>query len=141
MGINFNFQISFQININIAVTTTGVYPLIYKCYALATTSVNTVASAALRVIAIEGGVYISGTLVSAGTDPTITLSYYMKAKYIKVQAQWYFWIQAFKYEWGFFYRTWSFWKGWSGQKKIASWTINGVYGKWAIVNQSWNIYL
>ncbi len=141
IGITFNFNVSYVINVKIDINAGGANPYQVKVICLATTKVNTDASAGLRVIAIEGGVFISGTLVDAGTDPRITLSYYFAKKYINVVAQWYFWINAFNYNWGFYYKTWSFWNGWSSRKIIKQWTINGVYGKWVIVNKSWNVYL
>lgn len=142
IGITFNFNVAYAIGIHIDVTSavgTGTYTI--KVNSLATTKVTTSASAGVKVIAIEGGVYISGTLVDAGTDPKISLTYYFNQKYIKILAQWYFWLNALNYKWGFYYKTWSFWSGWSGKKIIKEWTINGVYGKWAILNKSWYVYL
>ncbi len=142
IGLNFSFNVSYVIDISISINAgSSVTPYVVKCNALATTKVNTDASAGVKVIAIEGGVFISGTLVNAGTDPKFTLTYYFQAKprYLNINAQWYFWLNAFNYKWGFYYKTWSFWSGWSGRKIIKQWTINGVYGKWAIVNKSWNV--
>jgi hypothetical protein len=80
-------------------------------------------------------------LVKLTTDPTVTLSYYwLYVKKINILAQWYLYINAFQYDWGFFYRYWTFWSGWSGRKIIAKWTINGLYAKYTLVNKSWNIY-
>jgi hypothetical protein len=116
--INLRFKVSYVIDIKIDIIGgSGINPYIVKANALATTRVDTDASAALKVVAIEGGVFMSGTLLNAGTDPKFTLSYYFKAKYINIFAQWYFWVNAFKYNWGFYYRNWSLWSGWS-QKKI-----------------------
>jgi hypothetical protein len=142
MSITFSFKISYVIDVKIDIVGgQGVNPYQVKVNTLATTKVNTDASAGLKVVAIEGGVFMSGTLLNAGTDPKVTLSYYFKSKYINILAQWYFWINAFDYRWGFYYRTWKLWSGWSGRKIIKQWTINSVYGKWVIVNKSWNIYL
>ncbi len=142
ISLNFNFKVSYVIDIKIDVETNqSMKPYRVKVNTLATTRVDTDASAGLRLIAIEGGVFMAGTLLNAGTDPKITLSYYFAKKYISILAQWYFWINAFNYKFAFYYKKWSFWSGWSGRKIIKQWTINGVYGKWVIVNKSWNIYL
>jgi len=50
--------------------------------AVAATSVTAGASAAIRAVVIEGGVYISGTLVKLRTDPTLSLTYYESPKKI-----------------------------------------------------------
>jgi hypothetical protein len=52
MGINFTFKIGYIINVNINALTSGFNPYNIKVAALATTEVNTDASAALRIIAI-----------------------------------------------------------------------------------------
>lgn len=140
IGITFNFNVKYVINVNIGINTaanSNAYIVTASC--VATTKVDTDASAGLKVIAIEGGVFITGTLLNAGTDPKIQLTYYYTKKTVNVLAQWYFWINAFNYKWGFYYRTWSFWSGWSGRKIISQWNINAVYGKWVIVNKSWDI--
>ena len=144
ISITFSFKVSYVIDVKIDIVGgQGVNPNPYvvNVNTLATTQVNTDASAGIKVVVIEGGVFISGTLLNAGTDPKLTLSYYFTKKYINILAQWYFWINAFNFKWGFYYRTWSLWSGWSGKKIIKQWTINGVYGKWVIVNKSWNIFL
>jgi len=140
--LTFSFKVSYVIDVKIDINAgQNINPYQVKVNALATTKVNTDASAGIRVVVIEGGVFMSGTLVEVGTDPKITLSYYFTKKYINILAQWYFWINAFNYKWGFYYKTWRLFKGWSGRKIIKQWTINGVYGKWVIVNKSWNVYL
>jgi hypothetical protein len=140
LGLNFVFDISYVIDINLSANNYPGPPYKIVVAAVATTSVNTDASAAIRAVVIEGGVFISGTLVKVKTDPTLSLSYYWTSKKISVLAQWYFEIFAFQYDWGFFYRTWGLFSGWSGKKIIAKWTIKGLYGKWAIINKTWNIY-
>lgn len=101
---------------------------------------NTYASAAVRVVLVEGGVFLDGTLVKVGTDPSVTLSFYWYSKCINVVVSWYFWLHAFQYKWGFY---WRYWKpfSWSSKKIIAQWNIgNGYYQKWQILYKSWNIY-
>jgi hypothetical protein len=142
LGINFSFNVNYNIAVTVTATTSGGNnPFNYKVGAVATTVVTTNAQAGVRAVVIEGGAFIAGTLVSAGTDPTVTLAYYIPQRKINVLAQWYFWINAFNFKWGFYYKTWSLWSGWSGMKIISQWTINGVYGKWNIINQSWTIYV
>jgi hypothetical protein len=136
IGINFSFHTDFVIDVNININAGSLTnPYVVKCTALATTKVNTDASAGVKVIAIEGGVFISGTLLNAGTDPKFTLSYFWQEvpRRINIAWEWYFWLNAFNYKWGFYYKTWSLWSGWSGRKIIKQWTINGVYGKWAVI--------
>lgn len=140
LGINFAFEISYVIDINLSANNYPGPPYKIVVGAVATTSVNTDASAALRVVVIEGGVFITGTLVKLKTDPTLALSYYWVNKKITILAQWFFEINAFQYDWGFFYRTWGLFSGWSGKKIIAKWTIKGLYAKYTIINKTWNIY-
>lgn len=140
IGISFSFKVSYVINLSLnADTFPGINPYKFKVKALATTQVDTNAKASLKVVAIIGGVFIRGTLVKAGTDPTITLSYYFAKQEIKIQALWYFWIYAFQYKWGFFYRYWRLFKGWTGEKIIKQWTIKGIYRKYNISNKTWII--
>lgn len=127
MSVNFNAGGTnpYQVNVN----------------CLATTRVDTNAEAGVRVVAIEGGAFISGTLVNAGTDPRFTLNYYFSQRYINVVARWDFWVNAFRFNWGFYYKIRSIWSGWSSRRVISQWPINGVYGRWVIVNRSWNVYI
>ena len=85
--ITFSFKVSYVIDVKIDIVGgTGVNTYIVKANTLATTQVNTDASAGVRLVVIEGGLYISGTLLNAGTDPKVTLSYYFKKKYINILA-------------------------------------------------------
>lgn len=141
IGMTFNFNVKYIIYVNLdMITTASTNTYIVTAACVATTKLDTDASAALKLVAIEGGVFISGTLLNAGTDPKIQLTYYYTQRVINVLARWYFWINSYSYKWGFYYRTWSFWSGWSAKKIISQWNINAVYGKWVIVNKSWNIY-
>lgn len=76
IGINFAFSASFSIDISLnanGVSTFSYYDFIFA--ANAGTAVNVDASAAVRAVVVEGGVYIQGTLVSLRTDPKFSLRY------------------------------------------------------------------
>jgi len=75
---------------------------------LALTEVYTDAKAGIRVIIIEGGVFMKGNLVKAAADPKVALAHNLVKKYTSVTAKWCFWINAFQYKCEFIYRTWSF---------------------------------
>lgn len=91
------------------------------------TEVGVEASAAVRLIAIEGGAFIGGTLVNLSTDPKMILAFNLQTKVVTPKITWYFYVKAFKFEWGFFYRYWRLFSGWSGKKIIAKWPIsNGI---------------
>lgn len=91
------------------------------------TEVGVDASAAIRAIAIEGGVFIGGTLVRLSTDPKLSLALNIKSKALTTSVVWYFYIKAFSFEWGFFYRYWRLFKGWSDRKIIKKWPVsNGI---------------
>lgn len=141
IGFTFRFNVNYVIDVNVNFNAGGANPYQVTVNCLATTRVDTDASAGVRVVAIEGGAFITGTLVNAGTDPRVALTYYFNQRYINVMARWDFWVNAFRYNWGFYYRTYSFWSGWSSRRVINQWTINGVYGRWVIVNRNWNIYI
>jgi len=83
---------------------------------------------------------MNGTLVKATTDPKVSLVYNFGGNNTTVITKWYFWISAFQYKWGFYYRYWRLFKGWTGDKIIAQWSTNGPVGKWAIIDKSWIIY-
>jgi hypothetical protein len=89
IGINFSFNIGYVIDLNLNSKNYGGYPYKIEFKAIASTAVTTDASAAIRVIVIEGGVFISGTLVKLKTDPTLALSYYWSAKKINVSTKWF----------------------------------------------------
>lgn len=55
------------------------------------------ASAAVRVLAIEGGVFIDGTLVNLSTDPKINVTYNLQTKVVTPKITWYFYVKAFKF--------------------------------------------
>jgi len=78
----------------------------------------------LKVVVVEGGVYIKGTLVRLSTDPKLNVALDISSNSITTHITWYFYIKAFAFEWGFFYRYWRLFKGWSDKKIIASWPIN-----------------
>ena len=76
LGINFAFSASYTIDVKL--TANGVASAtFYTCTftADAGTAIGVDASAALRAVVVEGGVYIKGTLVSLRTDPKVILKY------------------------------------------------------------------
>lgn len=136
LGINFQFSVTFRIGVGIFAKGN---PEIFNCifnFALganAETAVGVVASAAIRAIAIEGGVFIGGDLVKLSTDPQFKLSLNLLKKTITAKIEWYFYLNAFQFEWGFFWRYWRLFKGWSDRKIIKSWPItNGITQKYLI---------
>lgn len=138
IGINFGISVSFSININLganAVTSAGSF----SCTFLVNvgTALKVEASAALRVVAVEGGVYIKGTLVSVRTDPKLILEFKTTApKSLKVTIDWKFYLTAFQFKWGFFWRYRKL-KGWSDKKAIAEYTItNGIERTFPVLNWS-----
>lgn len=87
IGLNFKFDVKYIIVVGIVIntaSTTNAYTVTALCQA--STKVDTDASAALKVIAIEGGVFLTGNLLSAGTDPKMTLTYLYTKKTISVLA-------------------------------------------------------
>lgn len=140
IGISLKFKINYVIDLQLnANTVFGFNPYTFKVAALATTQVNTAAEAALRLLVIEGGVFMNGVLLKVGTDPALSLYYYFSQKKLKIITTWYFWILTFQYKWGFFYRYWKFWSGWSSKKIIKQWNIKGYYGKWKIISKTWYV--
>ena len=135
LGINFSFGVSFSIHVDLYTKGNPVKACAYtfEVGAYASTGVGVDASAAVRAIAIEGGAYISGTLVRLSTDPKFAFSLNLSTKAVTTSVTWYFYINAFSFEWGFFYRYWTFWSGWSGRKTIAKWPItNGITKQYLI---------
>ena len=84
------------------------------------------ASAALRLVVVEGGVYIKGTLVSVRTDPKVILKYLLQKKILELTVDWKFYLRAFSFKWGFFWRYWRPFK-WSDKIIIKEYPIsNGI---------------
>jgi hypothetical protein len=126
LGINFGFAVSYSIPINLSSTGSASAPNFYQCTFLANvaTTINVDASAAVRAIAVEGGVFISGTLVSVRTDPKLVLKYFYLIKKLNITLNWNYYLRAFAFKWGFFWRYYKLFKGWSDKKIIAEWNIN-----------------
>jgi hypothetical protein len=80
IGINFGFSVAYSIPINLSATGSATAVDYYQSTFLANVGagVGVDASAAIRVIAVEGGVFIQGTLISVRTDPKLVLTYYYK---------------------------------------------------------------
>lgn len=99
MGINFGVSASFSIEVGLfanGVYTASINVYDFKIGAVASTGVTVDASAALRIIAIEGGVYIKGTLFKVSTDPTLSLKYKLGTKQLAITALWKFYLKAFE---------------------------------------------
>lgn len=93
--IKFSFNVAYLINLNLNAYTSGLNPYVFKVVTQATTQVATDSKASVRLVVIEGGIFIKGTLAKVGTNPTPTLSYYFSRQKIIVPAGRYFWIHAF----------------------------------------------
>ena len=100
ISLNFHVQVSYYINISL----TGqieqwTYPFRYKAQAVVVTGLNTDSWASLRVLAVEGGVFIKGTLIRLKTDPFARLYYYWAPQHKVIIAlfSWYFEILAFQF--------------------------------------------
>lgn len=136
LGINFSFGVNYKIHVDIyAKGSPEITACIYnfEIGANAETGVGVDASAAVRAIVIEGGVFISGDLVKLSTDPKLSIGLNIQTKSIVTHVTWYFYIKAFYMEWGFFYRYWKLFKGWSGRKIISKWPIsNGITKKYLV---------
>ncbi len=135
--INFYVTVGYTINLNLySSVQQWWYPLIHEVKAVASTSLWVNAAATVKVVAVEGGVFIAGTIVKVSTDPTCTLYYYLQPqhKFIIFWIKWYWEILAFQFEWGFKWRYWFF--GWKPWQIIAKWTIsNGITQKYQILNK------
>jgi hypothetical protein len=92
IGINFYISIGYFIDLNLYATTQNFAnnPYIFKTGAAVSTGITTDSRASLRVIAIEGGVYIRGTLAQLRSDPYIQLSYYFTDRKIQLATIWNF---------------------------------------------------
>lgn len=92
LGLRFRFNTNYAITLDLGTNTNivGSDQYRFKARAVAVSQVNTNAQASVRVLALEGGVFINGILVKVTTDPTLTLSYYFTAQKIIILAQWYF---------------------------------------------------
>ena len=74
-------------------------------------------------------------MVSVRTDPTLTLAYKYLLKQLNVNVKWNFILRAFAFKWGFFWRYWRLFKGWSSKKIIKEWPIsNGIATTYPILN-------
>ncbi len=97
------------------------------------TQVGVDGSAAVRAVVIQGGVYIGGTLVRLSTDPKLNVAVNVRTQNIITHVTWYFYLNAFSFEWGFFYRYWRLFSGWSSRKIIAKWPVtNGITQQYLI---------
>lgn len=140
LGINFKFGVGYKIHVDLYLKGS---PKIEACVytfqagANAETGVTVDASAAVRAIAIEGGVFISGELVKISTDPNISVSLNIQTKSISTKITWYFYLKAFYMEWGFFYRYWRLFKGWTGRKIIKKWPISNGITKKYLIYKNW----
>ena len=67
------------------------------------------------------------------TDPQFKLSLSLLTKTLTTSIEWYFYLKAFQFEWGFFWRYWRLFKGWSDRKIIKKWPVtNGITQKYLI---------
>lgn len=95
------------------------------CYVNGT--VSGYGSAGLRVLTLEGGVYISGTIAKILAEPTITGLVSMIPKKYQGTAMIKVTVYPIILTWGFYYRYKKVFGGWTGNIPISSWTIVQVY--------------
>ena len=111
IGINFGFSVGYSIPISLSVTgfATDKY---YQSTFLANVGagIDVDASAAIRVI--------------VRTDPKLVLTYNYSTQKLNVILSWYFYFRPFAFTWGFFWRYWRLFRGWSDRKIIAQWVIS-----------------
>ena len=143
MSINFGFDAYYFVDIKLGAH--GVVPNIQMYYltvfADVGSAVNVDASAALRVLIVEGGVFIGGTLVSVRTNPKLMFAYNYAQKKVSVIVDWKFYLRAFSFKWGFFVRYFS-WTGWSNKIIIKEWPIsNGIEKTFVVLylQQTYNL--
>jgi len=68
------------------------------------------------------------------TDPTLKFVYKYALQKLVVTLNWKYVLKAFAFEWGFFWKHWT-WKGWSKKKIIKKWPIsNGINKTYQILN-------
>ena len=141
LGINFRFTVYVSLSINVYAKSDGRISsnclLTFEVGANVGTSVRVSAAASVQATAIEGGVYITGTLVSLGTNPKLVTTYNVSTKAVSRTVLWYLYIYAFQFEWGFYYRTWGYWSGWSDYNIIASWPIYNGYTQTYLIYRGW----
>ena len=132
LGFKFNIKINYEILINLSSKVKDFNPFTVEVQAIANAKATTDSSAAIRVLFIEGGVFIKGTLVRAKTDPKVTAIFDFPKQKISLKVVWYAELYAFEADWGFFYRRWRIRKGWTGRKIIKKWEIDSIYKKWKL---------
>ena len=132
LGFKFNIKINYEINLNLDSKVLSFNPFTIQVQAIANAKATTDSSAAIRILVVEGGVFIKGTLVRGKTDPKVTAVFDFPGQKISLKVLWYAELYAFEADWGFFYRLWRPFKGWTGRKIIKKWPIDSIYKKWKL---------
>lgn len=127
MSVNFNAIVKYEMSFRVYLETQMILQncaYLFKVGADAGMVIDSEGSATLRAVFIEGGAYIEGTLVDLKTDPSFTIFYDLKYLQYRLYAVWYVYIKAFQFEWGFFWRYYTFWDDWSDKIIISTYTIS-----------------
>jgi hypothetical protein len=141
IGLSFKIKLSYNLILQAEAKVTDLSPYTYQVKAEASAYLNTDSEAAVRILAVEGGVYLKGTLVSGKTDPTAIAKYYFSQQKIVLQAKWKAYLNTFQATWGFFWRRWRLFGGWTGRKIIKSWKLKQNKYEWWLLNWSKTINL
>lgn len=118
IGYNYNFALSAYLrffspnNVTAGCTVNG--------------TVTAIGSAGLRLLVIEGGVYISGTIARALAEPSLSGLIVSSPNRLVGTAMIRVTIYPLNFSWGFYYRYWRFWGGWTGHIPITTWNIAQV---------------
>ena len=95
--------------------------------------VTTDSSAGLKLVVVEGGVFIEGTLFRGKTDPQVTAIYKFAQQQIELKLKWWAELWTFEAYWGFYWRRWRLFKGWPGKMIIKKWKLKSNFYKWKII--------
>lgn len=134
--ISFNFAIGYSVGL-------GVYVKVYGAGLLVgsyvSTALTTSAEVGIRVGIAEGGAYVSGTLVSLKTEPTLAINFVPNALNGKID--WQLTLNAFSFNWGLYYK-WCYFFGCWKRNSITSWKISqGLTKNWSIYSKAFSINL
>lgn len=90
IGFNFYINVGYKIRLSLNAKNTNINPYTIQVKAEADATVDTDSSAGLRLVVLEGGVFIKGRLVHVKTDPTASAKYYFSpTKKVELHIKWY----------------------------------------------------
>ena len=135
IGLTLNIQVGYRIELTVTAKNTAANPYTIEVKAVADGRAVTDSSAGIRLVVVEGGVFIKGTLVKARTDPTATAKYFFSQQKIELIVIWYAELMAFNANWGFYWRRRKL-GGWTGKMIIKQWSLNSIYKKWLLYQRT-----